>query len=108
MNKELRQAMIKILEDLARDSDAVFNTAVNTPAVVNNAKLALFSARHIASLSEPPSSYRITLSGFNYLEELKHPVRTRLKLNLFAATVAAATLMLALGSSIAQLWTAFG
>ena len=69
--------------------------------------LMLCNAGYLASFSNPPKGARITLSGFNYLEELKHPVRTWLKSNWFAATVAAATLLLALVSSIAQSVAAF-
>ena len=106
MDKALRQAMIKILEDLARDSSVEWIPPFNTPPVARNATTVPYNAGHLASLDDHPI-YRITLSGFNYLEELKHPVRTWLKRNWFAATVAVATLLLALVSSVAQAVAAF-
>ena len=102
MNKELRQVMINTLEELAQDSTLVVTTRETDPQVVRHAALMLSKAGHLASFGGTLKGSRITLSGFNYLEELKHPGRTWLKRNWFSATVAGATLLLALVSSIAQ------
>ena len=84
-----------------------WNRSYEMPRSYHDARLLLHLAGHITSFNDLMSATRITLSGFAYLEELKHPVSTWLKRNWFAAMVAGATLLLALVSSFAQLVVAF-
>ena len=108
MNKELRREMVTILEVLAQDSDKVWHTVLGESATDLHAGLALIAAGHSARFdSLPNQGYRITLSGFDYLEGLKHPKRSWLAQNWFPATVAVATIVTAGASAIAQSWVAF-
>ncbi len=108
MNKELREAMIGILEDLVADPTRVWSHSYGDQATHFAAGLVLNRAGHLSSFQgAPPGSY-ITLSGFGYLEELKHPIRSWLARNWFAVVVAVTTGVVSAVSAGAQAFLAFG
>ena len=107
MNRELRHAMIEGLEALVADPEEVWVLTFADPVIKHQAMLVLESAGHVKQPDSDVGIAHITLSGFDYLDELKHPTLAWLKRNWFAGTVAAATLLLALVSSVSQTLVAF-
>ncbi len=113
MNTELRDRMIAILEPLAEGASTHWSTdvflgeeGVDEPDF--HAGFALISAGHLKWFERPGlGGFYITLSGFAYLGELKHPWRMWMGQHWFTAIVASATIVLALASAAAQVWTAF-
>ena len=108
MNKELRQAMIEILGMLAENPTSMspHSHTGQTPDRFY-AGLVLNRAGHLADFKGGSVGSHITISGFDYLEELKHPLRAWFGRNWFAFVVAVTTVLVSAASALAQVYIAF-
>lgn len=93
--------MREILEYLAEDASRTWYRQEGPPQMERNALLILRRAGHITSkYSDPLLAETITLSGYEYLETLQHPMRVRIREHWFPMAVAISAIISAISSII--------